>query len=519
MSDSIEMKNILDKIEVEKEILSAMPKNNKRNIEKYLEKILELIKEYEEYEEKIKRIFEKRYEKSTDIQESKEIENLIIRLNTIENTLYLLSDEKTSYERMELDKIIYKIGRYYKENLQNINQQIEEVIKKFKQVEIELNLSDFDYSLYVEQYMKVFFEEREKGNINSSRLKETFEEIYWKCPDLIIHIELNIRNLYFSNESQIDKFYKKERNELFKKWQKTPEQVMNLYLEIKKQKMEKVEQDKKILVDKFLNNQLNIKDYTQDKMQANYSRILTPIKLESGQEDVEKEIFEFLNSLYEYKNYLHFKFIIDDLKKHYLQRENYKKIYEDTKKKIDTDEKMLNKKLSKNSIFKIKKKDIKQTAEHNQMILDIKKTYKELDLNKFYSKIYSNLKENPSIYEVLCLANSYYNYLTTCIIKNDKTIVQEKIDEEIEKLNEFLKNPYNNIINNLTITEEKDIALIIKDRYKLLSFNIEKEDFTENSIDEMITILENIMISINMNRAELTVEDIEEIIALRDILK
>ena len=120
---------------------------------------------------------------------------------------------------------------------------------------------------------------------------------------------------------------------------------------------------------------------------------------------------------------------------------------------------------------------------------------------------------------MLCLANSYYNYLTTCIIKNDKTIVQEKIDEEIEKLNEFLKNPYNNIINNLTITEEKDIALIIKDRYKLLSFNIEKEDFTENSIDEMITILENIMISINMNRAELTVEDIEEIIALRDILK
>ena len=197
MSDSIEMKNILDKIEVEKEILSAMPKNNKRNIEKYLEKILELKKEYEEYQEKIKRIFEKRYEKSTDIQESKEIENLIIRLNTIENTLYLLSDEKTSYERMELDKIIYKIGRYYKENLQNINQQIEEVIKKFKQVEIELNLSDFDYSLYVEQYMKVFFEEREKGNINSSRLKETFEEIYWKCPDLIIHIELNIRNLYF----------------------------------------------------------------------------------------------------------------------------------------------------------------------------------------------------------------------------------------------------------------------------------------------------------------------------------
>ena len=519
MSDSIEMKNILDKIEVEKEVLSTMPKNNKKNVDKYLEKILQLRKEYETYQEKIESIFKKRYKKATDVQNSKEVENLIIRLNTIENTLYLLSDEKTSYERMELDKIIYKIGRYYKENLQNINQQIEEVIQKFKKVEIEIDLSDFDYSIYVEQYMKVFFEEREKGNINSSRLKEKFEEIYWKCPDLIIHIELNIRNLYFKNEIQIDKYYKKERNELLKKWQKTPEQVINLYLDIKKQKMEKLAQDKKILLDKFLNAELNIKDYAQEKVQANYLRILTPAKLETSQEEIEKEIFELLNSLYEYKNYLHFKFIIDDLKKNYLQRENYKKVYDDIKKRIEKDEKKLNKKMAKNSLFRIKKKETKQTAEHNQMILDIKKTYKELDLNKFYNKIYSSLNENPSIYEVLNLANSYYSYLTSCMIKNDKTIVQEKIDEEVEKLNEFLKNPYNNIINNLTITEEKDIALIIKDRYKLLSFNIEKEDFTEKSIDEMIGVLENIVISINLKKSGLTVEDIEEIIALRDVLK
>ena len=37
----------------------------------------------------------------------------------------------------------------------------------------------------------------------------------------------------------------------------------------------------------------------------------------------------------------------------------------------------------------------------------IKKSYKELDLNKFYNKIYSNLGENSSIYEALNLANSY----------------------------------------------------------------------------------------------------------------
>ncbi len=65
MSDSIEMKNILDKIEVEKEVLSTMPKNNKKNVDKYLEKILQLRKEYETYQEKIESIFKKRYKKAT----------------------------------------------------------------------------------------------------------------------------------------------------------------------------------------------------------------------------------------------------------------------------------------------------------------------------------------------------------------------------------------------------------------------------------------------------------------------
>jgi len=513
---------MLEKIEVEKEILSTMPRNNAKNVDKYLEKVLQLKKEYEGYQDEIVKIFKKRYEKATDIKSTDEIENLKIRLNTIEKTLYLLSDEKTSYEKMGLDKIIYTIGRYYKENLENINQQIDEAIKKFEEIGIKLDLADFDYSIYVEQYMKVFFEEKQKGNVNSSKLKTTFEEVYWKCPDIIIHIELNIRNIYFKKQSQIDKYFEKQKNELLKKWEKTPNQIMASYLEIKMQKSEKLAQDKKMLLESFINGKLNIKDYTQDKVQANYSKLLTQAKLEANNEEIEKGIFEFLNSLYEYKNYLYFKFIIDDVKKHYSQKENYKKVYEETKKKIDTDEKKLkklNKKASKQGLFGKKKKDIKQSAEQNQMILEIKKSYKELDLNKFYNKIYSNLGEDSTIYEALNLANSYYNYLTNCMIENNKTIAQEKIDEQIKSLDDFLKNPYNNIINNLTIAEEKDIAMIIKDRYKLLSFNIEKEDFSEKSVNGLITILENIATSIYLKRTGLTVENIEEILALKDVLK
>ena len=195
---------LLEKIEVEKELLSLMPRNNDKNVSKYLEKIQQLTSEYTDCQEEVAKVLKKRYEKAIKVEQSNDVENLDIRLNTIENTLDLLSEVKTSYEKMELDKIIYKIGRYYKGNLENINEQIEQAIIKFASVGIDLELSDFDYSIYVQQYMKTFFEERRRENINSNTIKAKFEEVYWKCPDIIIHIELNLRNIYLEKQSQIE---------------------------------------------------------------------------------------------------------------------------------------------------------------------------------------------------------------------------------------------------------------------------------------------------------------------------
>jgi len=512
---------MLEKIEVEKQLLSLMPRNNNKNISKYLEKIQELTKEYTGYQEQIEKTLTKRYEKTLNVETSNEIENLEIRLNTIEKTLYLLSDEKTSYEKMELDKIIYKIGRYYKGNLENINEQIEKAIQIFAGVGINLELSDFDYSIYVEQYMETFFKERRNGNINFNTLKAKFEEVYWKCPDIIIHIELNLRNIYLNKQTQIDKYFEKERTKLLKQWEKTPKEIMNSYYGIQMQKQEALLKDKKILLNRFLNGELNIANYEEDKVHNNLNKILSKTT-DINQEETEKSVSEFLNSLYEYKNYMKFQFIVDDIKKYYKEKDKYKKAYEDTKKKITDSEKKLkkiNKKVSGKGLFGKKKKELKQSSEQNQMILELKKIYKELDANKFYNKIYSELGENSTIFDALNLASAYYNYLTSCMIENNKTITQEKIDEQIKQLEEFLKNPYNNIITNLTITDEKDIAMIIKDRYQLLNFNIKIEDLNGKNLDNLIMILENIVVSFSLKKTGIEVQNIQEMMKIKDTLK
>lgn len=522
MPKSKKIEEFVEKITATKEVLSAMPKNNEKNRKKYIEKLDEIQKEYEAYKNDIEEQLKKRYKNEVEQEPNKEIENLETRLTTIESTLDLLSEEKTSYEKMGLDRTIYQLTKYYKENLERVNEQIRVALEKFSKIGIKITAEDFDYSQYARNYMGTFFKELEKGNINSDKIKAKFEEIYWKCPEIMVHIELNFRNIYLKKQAIIDKYFEKEKNNLLKKWDKTPKEIFNSYMDLKKIKIEKEAIDKNILLNKFLNKELDAKEFEEEKVKLNCQKVLPKGIAQKIFEDEETQnnIQKFLSSLYEYKNYMDFKFIIDDVKKYYQDKEQYKKAYQETKKKIDLAEKKLkkyNKKAESKGLFGKKKDNTNKLTEQKQLIVEIKEYYKELDLNKFYNKICSSMTDNSSLYDVLILADSYYNYLISCLIKNNKNITQEEMDEKIKSLDEFLKSPYHTMIEHINITEEKDVALIIKDRYKLLNFTVEKEDLDINNIDGLIETLENIQIGINMKKAGLDAKNIEQLCKIKEL--
>lgn len=524
MGKTSKKEEIANLIEANKEILSTMPRNNEKNLQEYTKKIDQMYKEYDKYREEIYKILSSRYNNFINIEENKEVEDIKRRIQTIEDVLYLLSEEKNSYEKMELDKNIYKLSRYYKENLDNVNTQIQECIKDFSVIGINLQIEDFDYSIYVSEYMETFLKEYYEGDINSTELKSKFEEIYWKCPDIIMHIELNLRNIYLKNQNAIDKYFEKEKQELLKQWQKSPEEIKSKYLELKEQEDRLIETNKKNVVDQLLDGKINAKNYTDDKIKSNCSKIF-PKSLIDGIEnykDIEINVRKFLNSLNEYKNYLEFKFIVNDIKNLYKEKETYKKIYEETRKKIDTLEKnlkKLNNKSVKKGLFGKRIEPQAQTIEQSNLINDIREAYKSLDINEFYQKMYDMLDDNSSIYDALNLACSYYNYLIPCLIKNNKTITQEEMDEKIAELQEFINSPYNTLINNITILEDKDIALIIKDRYKLLGFTLEREDISPQTVDTLISTLEDIKTGINIKNIGIDINEINEMINLKKTLK
>ena len=512
---------IIADIDVSKEILSTMPKNNEKNRNKRKEYINETEEKYGEYKKEILEILSKRYNDQVNIEVNPEISNLEKRLKTIEDVIFLLNDEQTSYERMGLDKNIYKLEKYYKENFENVNEQISQCLRKFEIVGIKLNKEDFNYSTYVTEYMNTFFSEYEHQKVNTDILKTKFEEIYWKCPDIIIHIELNFRNIYLEKKGTIDKYFEREKAEILKKWEKSPIDIKKTYMDLKQQKIEKEQIDKKLLIDKFINGKLNTKNFTDDKFSKNVQKVLPDSVFEKIYTDNEiaENINKFLNSLYEYRNYMEFKFIVEDVKKYYNNKEQYKKSCVEIRKKIDAEEKKLAKNNKSAGVFFIfKSKKDNGTNNSTQLIKDIEDLYKQLDLNTFYEKVATKINEASTIQDVLNLAVEYYEYMISCMIKNQEDISQEEMDLKIEELKEFLNNPYNTIINNIGFLEEKDVVLIIKDRYKLLDFMIEKDDLDINNLDSLISTIEDIQMNINLYKSGINIKDIEQMQKIQKII-
>ena len=89
----------------------------------------------------------------------------------------------------------------------------------------------------------------------------------------------------------------------------------------------------------------------------------------------------------------------------------------------------------------------------------------------------------------------------------------------IIRLKQAIKEPNFSVINNINITEVKDMAIIIKDKYKLLGLNVNKEDFEEGSVDSLNSVAKTLTVYNNIKNSNLTLEDIDFACKAKEILK
>jgi hypothetical protein len=500
------MSNIENKISSIKEVLSNLPKNNVKNQKRYLDELLSLKDEYSKYNDNIYKELNDRYNKIISISKDSNIDILENKLNEYSSYLYLLSN-MTSYEMSGLDRVLFDLSHFYKVNLDRVNKDISLAIDIFRRVGINLNKSDFGYSSYSKKYMEIFL----SNEFNSEVVKGTFENIYWECSDIIVHIELNFKYLYWKNKKIFDKFYEREKNNFLKSKSLDEKSYFSQYKDLCSSYDKVVFEDVATIYNNFISKKYNISDYKDGKIEKSCIELCNiDIDGDFKDEDI-INISKLYNSLIEYKNYMSFIVFVDDIKKIYENRDKYKNITRDKFKNIKKLEGSLfssNRKLNNYIRFGKKGKSLDGLRfKINNIILELKKLYDELDMDRFCEEV-SKLDEHVNSFEVLSLVSSRYLYIRSVLKRDNDDLIDNDVDQVISSLKKFLISPYNIIINNLLINDNKNIPMIICDRYKLLNFNVNVDFFDISNIDSSIDIVYKILIYYEIIKRDISLDDI-----------
>lgn len=461
------MKNeYVKNIDTYKEVLQALPKNNDKNKKIYLDKVRELIIKYKNDFALVKKEIEIRNKCYLTIEHNEKIEVLNKEIDEIRNGRKYVNKYSRAYEKSGLDVKLYQLGHYYTIDLEMVNDTIIKVINIFREVGVDISIDEINYSYYANKYLNKLYMIRNDSSYQE-QMKQVFEEIYWKCPDIINHITLNFKYLYYKYE----KFFDKYSNEMLDKYSKL---VVDDDYENKCILRDNLIRDSKdIIINKFISGELNINDYTSDKIDKLLENLLDINNYKK------EDIIDLDNTLYEYREYLMLSYLIIDMKNLYNDRDKYKGIFNKKMKEIKKIEK---------SLFKDNAKGLKNNKKFdyynnkiNSDIMKLKECYEELERDYFLEQI-STLEEDATIFDLISLASSNYNYLVDLFKKNDKNI-----KEELKRINDLVNYPYINIINNIWIKDEKKIDLIIVDKYNLYGFKLNREMLSLDNIDKLIS--------------------------------
>ena len=494
---------ITDEIAEIRENISILPHTKKADKKKYTEYLAKNITDYKEKEEYIKEEIIKRKTKYLEIVQNPKIKELA-NLEPDYNKIMCLSPLASSLNKMRLDINLFKLKYYYKNNINEVNIAIKTIIKIFKEVGLTLTLDDFNYHKYVKEYMKMVFAK----NIDEKTLYTEFEKIYWACPEIITIIRLNFYSIYFNNKKQIDAYYTKTYKE----------ENLNIYIDklIKQQKEYDTltHSDKRFFIDKFLNNDLLLNDYTETNITKLFNRYLNDKENEHNYDN----LLKLLLNLKEYKEFTEYKSILETIVNLYKDKNTYQNLYNNKLKEISKNESelfSLNKKLNKKGIFKPKEEKQRELSLKIDTILETLNTeYNELEEISIKDQIYNNIKDDTDLKETLEIISINIKYFYDFYKEEYTNLTIEELIKLINKLKKYLYTNNLNIISNVKIVDNENICQNITDHYSLLNINITESDLEED-IDTTIKNINTIITYYDIQKLNLDINKIEFLVQVQ----
>ena len=484
--------------------IEILPKKTKKNLEKYEEYLDDCIKKYQYVLDKDREEIDLRCNRVLD--KYKDLTYDVINTDIDYDSIKLSDKRARSSEKLSLEYLFYNL-EHASNNLDEVNNSIRTIISNFRTAGISLTEEDFTFTKYVHEYIRSVLG-------NKENVQDVFNEIYWKDSDILKQFELNVRYLYYKNESKLDEYYKNKYSAF----------DFSTFIHEHKNKImasEKIKHDSpKYNFDLFMNGDYDVNDYLNDNKKLElFQSIFVDVDNERNYENVIK----LRKSLYEYKEYKRFEFIINDVKELYEHKLEYKDLLSNKLKDIAKKEKniiTINAKINKTGLFKPSdSKKISLDAEKGKLLTELISDYEEVDNLKIKDTISNYVTDETNYYDIFKLATYNFNYMTSLLKKDNPDITLDEIKEKIDELQKYIYDNYVDIIDNIRIIENKDIGKIICDKYKLNSIIVNEDNLSLDQIDAYIKSIDNAILYFDVKRLNLDLNGIKFILDSRELFK
>ena len=447
----------------------------------------------------------------------------LLKVDNLLNLVKLNSDISNCF-KLKLDFIVSSITN--DTSLQNLNYTIDSFISRMKKVGITLTVKDFCYTMFTEQYMETFFKEKD-----FIILKDSFEKIYFACPDIKLQLKMNLEFILKKYEKELDKYVTTFKEEEFKKFNVTSENVVDKYVSMRKEVGNRIAMDELYNTKLFLEGNRKLSDYLPESaarsknldlfcMGGNYQSL----------EDTEKEhynsaVMGLYLTLNELKKYYRYEFIVTDLISRYKEKDSVKASYLAKKKEIDKEE-GVRQGIYKDYLkacgigFLAKKNDEKRQDaclkmnEQVRKLRDLYTEYKDMEI----TYLLSTLSEAATIYDLFLTALKSFPFLEKCFT-SDEEFMEKSLEENVGEFFRFLYNPNNSFLRKINALADYNVTDVVAEKYKLLNLNVTSEMINVDNIDSTLDSARFINLVQNVNRSKIDFHTIDNLYKIDHILK
>ena len=443
------------------------------------------------------------------------------------------SNVKALFELVNLNSCMsdsFKLGLDYSlakisndTSLEEFNAILTDFITKFREFGVELTINDFKYTMFTEEYMKAFFK-----NSSFDELREVFEHIYFKCPDIKLQMKMNLSFIISKYSNKLSSIVKKKIEDKNTELGTNKENYMETYLNKRIEFGTMESQDEFLNTKMFLDAKYKIEDFL-DGSPTKYKDYELFIEGPfDGFDNIVKDRYNnSLLDLYltvgELKKYYTYEFIIKDLLDRNKTRENAKNDLVAKKKEIDKVEKERIKhyhdylKASGVGLFAIKNESKK-----NDAMLKINECVKNLNqLNEEYKDLtltnnLNTLNESCTIYDLFLISLTSFTFLEKCFVGKEEFVGE--LSDIINDYLRFIYNPVNAFIRKVNALVDFNISNIVTDKYKILDLTLTDTMLTTDGIDATIDSLRTINLIQNVDKSSISFDDIKVLYDMNQIL-